>query len=113
MTFFGWNDAGTFRATRGPAWTSDTARGTGAGTTELELVNGIYLNKVAITNGPAANRGTYLGTIRTNGSATVDVILGGTGAAGGESSTYGVWNATIGVLRSCRIMTTQIVGITR
>lgn len=89
---FVWNDSGTYRCTRGPAWSSSTARGTGAGTTELELVRGIYLNKVAITNGPGANRGTYVGTIRTNGSSQVDWTLG-TSAAGGGAASLGVWNA--------------------
>jgi len=67
----------TFRIGTGPAWTSATARGTGAGTTELVLTNGIYMNAVAITlrNGVttysigAASRATYLGTIRTTSSA--------------------------------------------
>lgn len=85
---FLWNDSGTIRCTRGPAWSSSTSRGTGAGTTELQAVNGIYLNKNAITNGPAANRGTYVGTIRSNGSATIDWILGASGTAG----VLGVWN---------------------
>lgn len=89
---FVWNDSGTLRATRGPAWTSDTARGTGAGTTELEMVKGIYVNKIAITNGPAAQRGTYVGSIRSNGSAQIDWKLGGT-ASGGSSIFAGVWNA--------------------
>jgi hypothetical protein len=88
---FGWLDGSTFRISRGPAWTSDTARGTGAGTSELEAVNGIYLNKVAITNGPAAQRGTYLGTIRTNGSSQVDWIYGAL-ASGGTAGVHGVWN---------------------
>lgn len=69
-----------------------TVRGTGAGTTELEYVNGILVNKVDITNGPAAQRGTYVGTIRTNGSSQVDMIFGGAGAAGGEGTTIGLWN---------------------
>jgi hypothetical protein len=86
---FVWSDSGTYRCTRGPAWSSDTARGTGAGTTELQMVAGIYTNKNAITNGPGANRGTYVGTIRTNGSSQVDVILG----ASGTASAIGVWNA--------------------
>jgi hypothetical protein len=90
---FGWTDGGTIRATRGPAWTSDTGRGSGAGTTELTRVLGIWLNAVSITNGPAASRGTYLGTIRSNGTASVDMILGGAGVAGGESTNLGVWNA--------------------
>jgi len=69
---FVWNDAGTLRATRGPAWSSDTARGAGAGTTELEVLAGRYVNKIAITNGPAAQRGLYVGTIRSNGSAQIN-----------------------------------------
>lgn len=88
---FVWNDAGTYRLTRGPLWTSDTARGTGAGTTELELVQGIYTNKVAITNGPGANLGTYVGTVRTNGSSTVDYIFGGF-ASGGTAAVFNLWN---------------------
>lgn len=69
---FVWLDSGTMRATRGPAWTSDTARGTGAGTTELELFEGRYVNKIAITNGPVARRGLYVGTIRSDGSAQIN-----------------------------------------
>jgi hypothetical protein len=88
---FGWLDAGTYRATRGPAWSSDTSRGTGAGTTELEYVEGVLVNKIAITNGPAAQRGTYLGSVRSNGSAQVDWIYGAI-AAGGTAGSFGVWN---------------------
>lgn len=89
---FVWSDSGTYRCTRGPAWSSSTSRGTGAGTTELERVRGVYVNKVAITNGPAAQRGTYVGTVRTNGSSQVDWILGAT-AAGGTAAFFGVYNA--------------------
>jgi hypothetical protein len=89
---FVWNDAGTLRLTRGPAWSSDTARGAGAGTTEIERVNGLWRNKVAITNGPAAGYGTYVGTARTNGTATVDWIPGAV-AANGTAAVLGVWNA--------------------
>lgn len=88
---FCWNDAGTKRCTRGPAWSSNTARGTGAGTSELTTVNGILLNANAITNGPGAQRGTYMGTIRTNGTSTVDYIIGG-GGSGGVAASLGVWN---------------------
>lgn len=90
---FVWNDSGTLRATRGPAWSSATARGTGAGTTELVRVNGIYLNANTITNGPAAQRGTYVGSIRTNASSQVDVKFGVTPAAGGSAAILGIWNA--------------------
>lgn len=69
---FVWDDSGTLRATRGPAWSSSTARGTGAGTTELVAQDGRLVNKVAITNGPGAGCGLYVGTIRSNGTATID-----------------------------------------
>jgi hypothetical protein len=88
---FVWSDGGTMRATRGPAWTSDTGRGTGAATTELELLNGFYVNKIAITNGPAARRGTYVGTVRSNGSAQIDWIYGAV-AASGTAALFNVWN---------------------
>lgn len=79
------------RCTRGPAWSSATARGTGAGTTELQYTNGILNNKIAITNGPAAGYGTYIGTIRSNASSTIDFIYGGAGA-GGSAAVFNVWN---------------------
>lgn len=89
---FVWSDSGTIRLTRGPAWTSDTARGTGAGTSELQRINGIWTNKVAITNGPVANLGTYVGTIRTDGSSQANWQPGGA-AAGGTAALLNVWNA--------------------
>ncbi len=66
---FVWNDGGILRATRGPAWSSDTSRGTGAGTSQIQLIQGIWTNQFAITNGPAANRGTLVGSVRSNGVA--------------------------------------------
>ncbi len=88
---FVWSDAGTPRCTRGFAWSSDTTRGTGVGTTELQWVNGILTNKFAITNGPAAGFGTYVGSIRSNASSTVDFSFGGA-SAGGTAGWFGVWN---------------------
>lgn len=89
---FVWLNSGAATLTRGPAWTSDTGRGTGAGTSELQRVNGIQTNKVAITNGPGANLGTYVGTVRSNGSAQIDFQVGAS-AAGGTAAILGVWNA--------------------
>jgi hypothetical protein len=90
---FVWYDSGTttLRCTRGPAWSSGTSRGTGAGTSELQLVNGYYVNKNAITNGPGANLGTYVGSIASNASSTIDWIIGGSGS-GGVAGFLGVWN---------------------
>lgn len=67
-----WNDAGTLRATRGPAWTTDTSRGTGAGTAEQTTQDGRIVNKQAITNGPGAKLGLYVGTIRSDGSSQIN-----------------------------------------
>lgn len=99
---FVWNDGGTIRLSRGPDWSAgavagsnaygSSARGTGAGSTELIWVNGLALNKNAITNGPAAQRGTYVGSVRSNASSTIDYILGGA-ASGGLGAKLNVWNA--------------------
>lgn len=75
------DDGGTVRLGTGPKWDagavagSDTARGTGTGSTELEWFEGVPTNKnqITIRYGSAsgdtvtvlANRATYLGTIRT------------------------------------------------
>jgi hypothetical protein len=85
---FVWNDSGTIRATRGPAWTNSTTRSAG---TALVRVNGVLLNNASITNGPAASRGTYVGTIASNASSTIDFIFGSS-VAGGGAAFFGVWN---------------------
>lgn len=69
---FIWDDSGALRVSRGPPWASDTTRGTGAGTTELELVDVRYVNKFPISNGPAAQRGLYVGTIRMASGGVAD-----------------------------------------
>ena len=73
-------DGTTTRIGTGPAWSASTAgtssRGSGAGTTELSLVGGIWVNAASMTmrNGNstysvAAFSGTYLGTFRTTSAA--------------------------------------------
>lgn len=93
---FLWNDAGTLRATRGPAWTSvavgSANRGTGAGTTQLVRVNGTWMNANSITNGPAAQRGVYLGSFQTNASNSVDWVTNPSAASGGGNARIGLWN---------------------
>jgi hypothetical protein len=59
----------TVRATRGPAWASDTNPGTGAGTSQRNFATAFPTNAFAITNGPGANKGTLLGSCRSNGSS--------------------------------------------
>lgn len=74
------NDSGTIRLGTGPKWNdgavsgSDTARGTGANSTELELYKGVWVNKNAITIrwgsasgntvAVSARQATYVGTSR-------------------------------------------------
>ena len=87
--WFVWNDAGTLRLSHGPDWTNDTTRSAG---TDLVKVKGIWLNNAAITNGPAASRGTWVGTTASNSSSQLEWITGGIGA-GGTAASLGVWNA--------------------
>jgi hypothetical protein len=84
---FCWVDSGTNRCTRGPAWINSTTRGY-----TLTRINGILLNTSSITNGPAALRGTWLGTVASNASSTLDYILGGS-ASGGSAAVLNVFNA--------------------
>ena len=103
--------AGTFVATSGTqsgvhTGTNRTrSRGTGAGTTELALTRGFNLNANAVTNGPAALRGTYVGTIKSNASSQIDWIFGGL-AAGGTAAVFGVWNAFNRVLVNTTVQET-------
>jgi hypothetical protein len=72
------------------------ARGTGAGTTEIVRVNGLWTNKFDISyrNGATtgtitANQGTYVGSIAmdgTNGQVSCHTAYG-------QSRKWGVWNA--------------------
>ncbi|MGH2375683.1 MAG: hypothetical protein ACRDIC_19710 [bacterium] len=97
------NDAGTRRLGTGPAWSSDTARGTGAGTTELERKNGIWTNKVSMslrwgsasgnTITVTANQGTYVGTMRASAN----------GQCEDSFANRFVWNAYNRVKRAMRV----------
>lgn len=80
--------AGDVRLGTGPAWNagavagSNTARGTGAGSTELELYDGVWVNKnsIAIRFGTGsgdtvvvpARQATFVGSIRTTANGQVD-----------------------------------------
>lgn len=97
---FAFLDSGTLRIGTGPAWSTATAgagaRGTGAGTTQLSRINGLWTNTVSITarNGAStysvsANQATYLGSLAmdgTNGQVSCYRSYG-------QSRKWGVWNA--------------------
>lgn len=84
---FGWLKAGVFVISRGPVWTNNTTRGY-----TLSRVNGLLVNTSAITNGPGAGAGLFLGTISTdNAGATVSWSFG-SAASGGGAANLNVWN---------------------
>jgi hypothetical protein len=87
--WFVWLDGATVRLGHGPDWTSDILRSAG---TALVKVNGIWLNNASITNGPAAQRGTFVGTTCSNASSQLDWIYGAI-ALNGTAGFFGVWNA--------------------
>lgn len=96
-----WNNAGTLRLTRSPAWTSATSRGSGAATAQQDCttVPGVCTNAVAITNGPAANRGTFVCTVASDVGSTIDWQFGRITANWGQAI-HNVWNQNNRVLVS-------------
>jgi hypothetical protein len=107
--FFVWNDGGVKRCTRGPIWVNNgqgtSARGTGVGTTELERLNGIWVNKNNIANGPAARRGTYVGTAQTDPWSITPTFMWkyGTSGTGTHYALLCVWNAYNRVLAATSV----------
>lgn len=63
---------GTLALILGPAWSSDTTRGTGAGTTEITTQDGAWVNANSISGGPSAKAGLYLGTLRTTSTTACE-----------------------------------------
>lgn len=97
---FVFSNSGVLTLATGPAWTTMTAgagsRGTGASTSELTRVKGLYVNAVSMTgrNGATtytigANLATYLGSIFIDGTAGQVTCH----TAYGQSRKWGVWNA--------------------
>jgi hypothetical protein len=68
------------------AWTNESTREVG-----LTRTQGLWLNTNAVTAGPAALRGTYLGTVLTNASGQFSWLPQGS-AADGFAAFLGVWN---------------------
>lgn len=98
---FVWNDSGIVRLSRGPAWSTTTARGTGVGTTELTQINGRWVNKNAITNGPGAELGLFVGTVGSDGSS----LLNDSGGFTNPVQRY-VWNQYNRVSRAMQTLET-------
>lgn len=80
----------------GPAWSSATSRGTGAGTTEIARLKGLFVNNNAITlrnntttYSVALKCAIYVGTIYIDGTAGQVSCH----ASFGQNRKWGVWNA--------------------
>jgi len=97
---FVFNNSGALTLVTGPAWTSSTAgscaRGTGAGTTQLSRLSGIWVNTVAMTGRNAsstysipANQATYLGSIHIDTAAGQISCL----VSYGQNRKWAIWNA--------------------
>lgn len=87
--WFVWNDNGTLRLSHGNGWVSDSARAVGS---DLALQNGIWVNADAISNGPGAGMGTYVGTTYSDAFAQLDFQYGVSGTTPTRGF-FGVWNA--------------------
>lgn len=100
---FAFLNGGVFTIGTGPAWSSTTSRGSGAGTTQLQALNGRQTNAVSIAlrygsatgnaASVAANQATYLGTMYATANGQTAVMLTPAAAAGGAGNVIGLWNA--------------------
>jgi hypothetical protein len=85
----------------GPAWSSTTSRGTGAGTTQLTQLDGLWVNanSITLTNGSTsyssitADEATYVGSIYMTANGETSMQVRPAAAAGGVANVLGVWNA--------------------
>lgn len=84
---FAWDDAGTARLSRGPVWTDAATRAL-----TLTRQDGVWTNTAAITNGPLAGRGTWLGTFLSSAASLAEWRLGAV-SAGGTQIQLCLWNA--------------------
>jgi hypothetical protein len=95
---FLYDSGGVVTAKIGPAWSTIYTRGTGAGTTELAQQDGVWVNNVAISGGPGAKNGLYVGSFYTiSTTATAD--------SGGEAGT-----SQVGAKRLLENMYNQVPG---
>lgn len=103
---FAINNAGTLAMCIGPAWTSTTARGTGAGTTEIHRdANGLLTNTNALTNcwgggggttdfgTVAVDAGTYRGSFYATANGQTGMQFAPARASGGTNNILGLYNA--------------------
>lgn len=97
---FAYSASGTLTLGTGPAWSSSTDRGTGAGTTELQLKSGVWTNantitlrNNSVTASISANQATYLGTLYATANGQTGCAFKPAAAAGGTANIIGLYNA--------------------
>ena len=98
---FVFNNGGTLTLGTGPAWTSATARGAGAGTTEITQLNGLWTNANAITlraggaslGSIAVNQALYLGTAYMTANGQTGMSFKPAAVNGGTNNILGLYNA--------------------
>ncbi len=111
--------AGVLTIGAGPAWTSTTARGTGAGTTEWQWLNGVRVNKNALTHvwggasgttdygSIAAQQATLIGSFYATANGQTGAAFLPAGASGGSNTIMGLSNAYNRVRINCRSFDTK------
>jgi len=103
---FGVSNSGTLVICVGPAWSSTTARGTGAGTTQLDQTNGgLWTNENSLTHcyggaagttdygSVAAHAATYLGSLYATANGQTGMQFAPAAAAGGSNNVLALYNA--------------------
>lgn len=103
---FAVNNAGTLAICAGPAWSSTSSRGTGAGTTQIDQTNGgLWTNANALTHcyggssgttdygSVAAHASTYLGSLYATTAGQTGMQFQPSPAAGGTNNILGLYNA--------------------
>jgi hypothetical protein len=102
---FAINNGGNLVLAIGPAWSSTTTRGSGAGTTQLAFLGGIRTNAVSLAHayggaagttdyGPiAVNQATYLGSFYATANGQTSMTLMPAAAVGGTNNFVVLFNA--------------------
>ena len=102
---FGISNSGALAICVGPAWSTTSTRGTGAGTTQIDQSLGLWTNTVSLSHcyggasgttdygAIAANKGTYLGSIYATGNGQTTMDVAPISASGGGNAIGGLFNA--------------------
>jgi hypothetical protein len=102
---FAVNNSGAMALCTGPAWSSTTARGTGAGTTQIGNTTGAWVNSQTLTHCYGGGAGTtdygsvpvaaatYLGSFYATANGQTTEQFAPAAATGGNATMLGLFNA--------------------